>query len=212
MKVLILGATGGTGAKLLAQAVAAGHVVTVISRHPEQVRSVADPSVSVVDGDVLKPGPWQDVAQGHETVLSCLGSIDRKHPTTVYSHGTINVLDAMGQSPARRLICLSSAGLFVPPDTPFAQKLVTRVVINRMYRHGYDDMRRMEAALQDIDVRWTVIRPPMLSDKPPTGAYRSSVNAHLPRPTSIPRDDLAHYMLHAIDDQATWQTVVEIST
>ncbi|MDH6680638.1 uncharacterized protein YbjT (DUF2867 family) [Rhodococcus sp. LBL1] len=136
MKLLLLGATGGTGAEVLTQAVAAGHDVTVIARHPEKIARPEGSSVRIVAGDVLEAGNWRDAAAEHDTVLSCLGSTDRKRPTTVYSEGTLNVLDAMGPSTSRRLLCLSSAGLDVSPDTPALQKIVTRLVVQRMYRHG----------------------------------------------------------------------------
>lgn len=211
MKLLILGATGGTGAALLDQAVAAGHDITVIARTPSHLRDPLDGSVTIVEGDVLEPGSWQNAAVGHDTLLSCLGSTDRRHPTTIYSRGTLNALAAMGTHPTRRLICLSSAGLDVPEDLPLPQKLVTRLIIQRLYRHGYADMRRMEAALPDEDVRWTIVRAPMLTNAPGTSRYRTAINGPLPDMRSIPRADLAHYMLTAIDDPSTWKAIVEIT-
>lgn len=212
MKLLILGATGGTGAILLDQAVAAGHEVTVISRRPANIRDVAGGAVTIVDGDVLEPGSWRAHAAEHNTLLSCLGSTDRSHPTRVYSQGTLNALAAMGTDPMRRLVCLSSAGLDIPADTPLPQKIVTRLIIQRLYRHGYADMRRMEKALHDEDARWTIVRPPMLTNAAATGSYRTSIGDPLPNMRSIPRADLAHYMLTAVEDPSTWNTTVEISS
>lgn len=210
MKLLLLGATGGTGAALLDQAVAAGHDVTVIARTPANVHSFDD-AVTLVQGDVLEPGPWQDIAAEHDTLLSCLGSTDRRHATTVYSRGTLNALTAMGTEPERRVVCLSSAGFDIPADMPLPQKLVTRLIIQRLYRHGYADMRRMEAALREEEARWTIVRPPMLSNAPGTGRYRTAIGAPLPNMRSIPRADLAHYMLTAVDDSSTWKATVEIT-
>lgn len=211
MRLLILGATGGTGAALLDRAVAAGHDVTVIARTPANVRAATDGPMTIVEGDVLEPGPWQHVAAEHDTLLSCLGSTDRRHPTTVYSRGTLNALAAMGAGPERRLVCLSSAGLDIPADTPLPQKLVTRLIIQRLYRHGYADMRRMEAALRGEESRWTIVRPPMLTNAPGTGRYRTAVGGSLPNMTTLPRADLAHYLLAAVDDRSTWRTTVEIT-
>lgn len=212
MRLLLLGATGGTGRAVLAEAVDAGHDVTVIARDPGRVRAADLSRVHVVPGDVLVPGPWQDAASEHDTLISCLGSTDRKKPTTVYSRGTLNALDAIATDVTGRLVCLSSAGLYVAPDTPMPQKLVTRLIIQRLYRHGYDDMRRMEATLREREVDWTVVRPPMLTDRSRTGSYRTAVNSHLSDPRSIPRADLADYLLATVSDPATRKAVVEIST
>ena len=211
MRLLIVGATGGTGTALLAQAVDAGHEVTVVARHPERLGLSGNADVTVIEGSVLEHGPWEDAVTGHEILLSSLGSTDRKHPTAIYSQGTMNLLRAMGSSPTRRVICLSSGGIDPSPDLPFAQRMVTRLVIQRMYRHGYDDMRRMETLIQAEDVRWTIIRPPMLSDGVPTGAYRTANGSRLENPTSITRSDLARYMLDAVPDKSTWKSIIEIS-
>lgn len=211
MKFLLLGATGGTGRAVLAQAVAAGHDVTVIARDPGRVRTADLSGVKVITGDVLVPGPWQDAAADHDTLISCLGSTDRKTPTTVYSRGTLNALDAIGAGATSRVVCLSSAGLYVAPETPLPQKLVTRFFIQRLYWYGYD-MRRMKSALRELNVAWTVVRPPMLTNRPRTGSYRTAVNSHLSDPRSSPRADLADYLLATVSDPATRKAVVEIST
>lgn len=207
---MVFGATGGTGRQVVEQAVAAGHDVTVLARDPARV--VARDRVTVIGGDVLTPQPWRAAVAGQDAVLSCLGSTDRRHPTTVYSEGTANILAAMRDGGVRRVLCLSSAGLEIAPGTPLGQRLVTRLVIQRLYRHGYADMARMErlvAAARDLD--WTIVRPPMLTDGPQTGDYRTAENAHLAKAKSISRADLAHYLLTQVTDEASRHAVVEIS-
>lgn len=208
MKLMIFGATGGTGARLLDLALEAGHDVTILARNPT---SVGHENVTVRQGDVLNPGPWQSLLAGQDTVLSCLGSVDRKHATTIYSEGTANILAAMRAGAVRRLICLSSAGLDIAPETPLAQRLVTRLIIQRLYRHAYADMAKMETLVMASDTDWTVIRPPMLTNGPLTGEYRTAANAHLTNSKSISRADLAHYILNHVNDQDTWNKIVEIS-
>jgi putative NADH-flavin reductase len=208
MKLMIFGATGGTGARLLDQALEAAHDVTVLARNPT---SIGRENVTVCQGDVLDPAPWRSLVAGQDAVLSCLGSTDRKHATTVYSEGTANILAAMRSGAVRRLVCLSSAGLDIAPETPLAQRLVTRLVIQRIYRHGYADMAKMENLVTAGDTDWTVIRPPMLTNGPLTADYRTAANTHLTNPKSISRADLAHYILNHINDQDTWKNIVEIS-
>ncbi|MFI6325591.1 NAD(P)-dependent oxidoreductase [Nonomuraea sp. NPDC050556] len=198
MRLMVFGATGGTGRQVVEQALAAGHEVTVVARDPARVPERE--RVTVIIGDALTPEPWRTEVKGQDAVLSCLGSTDRRHPTTVYSDGTANILTAMRDGGVRRVICLSSAGLEIAPDTPLGQRLVTRLVIQRLYRHGYADMARMErdmAAAHDLD--WTVVRPPMLTDGPLTGNYQGG---------SISRADLAHYLLTLLTDESTYRTVV----
>ncbi|WP_214411234.1 NAD(P)-dependent oxidoreductase [Sphaerisporangium fuscum] len=211
MRLLIFGVTGGTGARLLQQALAAGHEVTAVARDPGSVGERGHDRLTVLRGDVLEPGTWRAAVPGHDAVLSCLGSTDRKHPTTVYSQGSANILEAMRPAGARRFVCLSSAGLEIAPGTPLPQRLVTRFVIQRLYRHGYADMAEMERLVRASDADWTVIRPPMLTDGPLTGRYRTAIGAPLPGARSVARADLADCVLSLIDDRRTWRAVVEIS-
>ncbi|KQX49421.1 MULTISPECIES: NAD(P)H-binding protein [unclassified Streptomyces] len=229
MRLLLFGVTGGTGAQLLTQALAAGHQVTAVARDPARVRTTnsaedpdQDPSqaqaqasrLTVLRGDALAPDTWRRAVPGHDAVLSCLGSTDRKHPTTVYSQGTRNIVEAMHASGVDRLLCLSSAGLEITPDVPLPQRLVTRYVIQRLYRHGYADMARMEnfmASAAAGDTAWTVVRPPMLTDGPLTGHYRTAANGHLDRPKSLSRADLAHCLLARVEDPRTHRAVLEVA-
>ncbi|WP_329496704.1 NAD(P)-dependent oxidoreductase [Kitasatospora herbaricolor] len=220
MRLALFGATGGTGAQLLAQALAAGHQVTAVVRDPTRVArpaatgagSTAAPGgLTLVRGDALDPGAWAHALAGQDAVLSCLGSTDRRRPTTVYSQGTRNIVAAMREAGVGRLLCLSSAGLEIAPGTPLPQRLVTRLVVQRLYRHGYADMARMEGLLRGSDTAWTVVRPPMLTDGPPHRRYRTAVDAPLTDARSLSRADLAHYLLTRVDDRSTWRAVVEIS-
>ncbi|MFB7448028.1 NAD(P)-dependent oxidoreductase [Streptomyces sp. NPDC056194] len=215
MKLMLFGVTGGTGAQLLAQALGTGHQVTAVARDPARV-PVTDPDapLTVLPGDALAPETWRQAVAGHDAVLSCLGSTDRKHPTTVYSQGTRNIVEAMRASGVGRLLCLSSAGLEITPEVPLPQRLVTRYVIQRLYRHGYADMARMESLVRSPvadGTAWTVVRPPMLTDGPLTCTYRTAENAHLERPKSLSRADLAHYLLTHVDDRRAHRAVVEVA-
>ncbi len=51
MKIVVFGATGGTGKNVVAQALAAGHEVVAIAREPGAVE--ARPRLAVHQGDVL---------------------------------------------------------------------------------------------------------------------------------------------------------------
>ncbi|MEU4101445.1 NAD(P)H-binding protein [Streptomyces tanashiensis] len=212
---MLFGVTGGTGAQLLAQALDAGHQVTAVARDPARIPATAPGArLTVLPGDALAPEAWRQAVTGHDAVLSCLGSTDRKHPTTVYSQGTRNIVEAMRASGVGRLLCLSSAGLEITAEVPPPQRLVTRYVIQRLYRHGYADMARMESFVRSTaadGTAWTVVRPPMLTDGPLTRTYRTAESGRLERPKSLSRADLAHYLLTHVDDRRTHRAVVEVA-
>jgi len=53
MKLVVLGATGGTGLEIVSQAMERGHSVTAFVRSPERLKKFGD-RITVIRGDVLQ--------------------------------------------------------------------------------------------------------------------------------------------------------------
>jgi uncharacterized protein YbjT (DUF2867 family) len=73
VKVLVFGATGGTGRALVEQALEQGHAVTAFARDPAKVRS-AHQNLSVAQGNMLDVNSVEAAIQGQDAVLSTLGT------------------------------------------------------------------------------------------------------------------------------------------
>jgi putative NADH-flavin reductase len=72
MKLLVFGATGGTGGQLVEQALQQGHVVTAFARDPTKIRLTHD-DLRVVRGDILQPDSIETAMVGQDAVVSALG-------------------------------------------------------------------------------------------------------------------------------------------
>ncbi|UKS29435.1 SDR family oxidoreductase [Paenibacillus sp. HWE-109] len=209
MKIVVFGATGGTGRQVVTQAIELGHEVTVIARKPEAV-NIGSERLEVIQGDVLDLSSFSKRIIGQDAVISALG-VNHRKPTTVYSEGTENIIKAMGEAGVRRFIGLSSSGLKIPDDMPWMVRQTIRFVIQPMFKYAYEDMARMEEKLRKSGLIWTVIRPPRLTNGPLSGAYRTALNQHLTKAQGISRADLASYMIKSVQDSASYQAIVEIS-
>jgi putative NADH-flavin reductase len=211
MKIVVFGATGGTGGQVVEQAVAGGHEVVAYARLPEKI-TMSHPQLAVVAGDVLDvEAVGKAVTAGVSAVVSALGTRNRG-PTTVYSDGVANILRAMNEHGVRRIVTISSGG--VDPDgagIPMAQRLVTKFVVKKIFANTFNDMLRMEDELRHSGLDWTALRAPMLNDGSLTKTYRMAVGRHVDKPTKISRADLAHCILTHLSDVATYQNVVEAS-
>jgi uncharacterized protein (TIGR01777 family) len=73
MRVFITGGTGLVGRRLVARLCGRGDEVVVLSRRPQQAREALGPGATVVDGDPMKPGAWQEAAAGCEAVVNLAG-------------------------------------------------------------------------------------------------------------------------------------------
>jgi len=207
--IMVFGASGGTGLEVAAQALEAGNQVTVVLRQPE-LFPIRHEQLRIIKGDVLQPQTYENAFFGIEVVISCLGSRNRE-PTTVYSEGVSNILTAMKKVNVNRIICLSAGAVEVPPNASFIMKFIIKNVLQRLFKHSYADMLVMETILGKSDQNWTVIRPPRLLNGDKTGIYRSVLNDYLPGMSTLTRADLAHYIIHHLEDEKTYKSKVEIS-
>jgi uncharacterized protein YbjT (DUF2867 family) len=207
MRIVVFGATGGTGRELVRQAVEAGHSVAAVARHPEEL-APAGASVELVAADVTDRASLASFVRGADAVLSALGTRKLNEATTVYSAGVTNILAAMRAASARRFVGVSA----VPVGGPHG--LAEHVIVPILYHFfgaAYADMKRMEAILAASESDWTVFRPTQLVDRPATGRYRTAIDAPLPHAWRITRADLAAAMLASVDDAALVRHIVTIS-
>src|SRR5207302_10781145 len=72
MRVLIIGASGGTGRQLVNQALERGHTVTAFVRDPSRL-SIQHPKLKIIKGDVLDYSSVEGAVHGQEAVISALG-------------------------------------------------------------------------------------------------------------------------------------------
>jgi hypothetical protein len=93
----------------------------------------------------------------------------------------------------------------------FFIRVLTKLVLQKILKEMYADMRLMELIVEKSKLDWTIVRPPMLKDKPFTGSYRTAITGHIKRPFSIARADLADFMLNILGDSKTFGAKAELS-
>jgi putative NADH-flavin reductase len=221
MKLTIVAATGGIGRQILEQAVAAGHDVTAVVRNPDRLPR----KVRSVTADLAAPDPeaLESAVEGADAVLSGLGPRSNAE-AGVAARGTRAIVEAMTATKVRRIVVVSAApiGTVPSPGRPnppkhdpgdgFLMRHVLSPLTKAALRTHYADLALMEDILRDSSLDWTVIRPPRLTDKPLTGTYRTAYGQNLRRGILISRADVAHLMLHVLDQPQTIKQAIGIAT
>jgi putative NADH-flavin reductase len=198
MKIAVVGATGHTGLQVVEQALARGHHVMALARHPEAIPRGGQGIVTAA-ADVLDRAGLAELLAGADAVVSALGIGTSRQPTVVYSEGIANVLHAMGVHGIRKLAVISAAPAGPRAEQPFAQRRMIMPILERVFGATYDDMRRMEALLRGSDLDWVCLRPPRLVSKKVAGRYRLDASRPLPKARSITYADLATALLDSLD-------------
>ncbi|MER7752667.1 NAD(P)H-binding protein [Kitasatospora sp. NPDC097643] len=209
MKIAVVGATGRTGRLVVGLALAAGHTVTAVARNPARLPEFATGTPLTAQADIHRPGSLHGPLAGQDAVVATLGTADRR-PTTVFSDGARELTAAARAGGVRHLVTMGSAGLETS-QLPFAQRMVTRLVVNRVYREVHHDLARMEAVLDASDTDWTVVRVPMLKDGPPAAHPLVSYDRPLPRAGTATRATVAAWITDHLGDPETFRRLVHLA-
>jgi putative NADH-flavin reductase len=197
-RLLIVGATGGTGRQLVAQALERGHEVTALARNPAAL-DITHPRLRIVGGNVLDAASVDEAMRGQDAVLSALGHKKFFPPNRILSEGTCNVVRAMEAHGVARLVCETSLGL---GDTAGRMGLYyTLFVIPVILPSYFWDKARQERVIADSRVKWIIVRPGALTHGARRGQYRHGWNiGSFLWTVRISRADVADFMLNQLTD------------
>lgn len=197
MKIVVFGASGGTGQELLRQGVAQGHEVTAFVRDPKSV--TGGDRLRVVVGDARDASAVVLAMAGQEAVLSALGSRSLGDETLLPESMT-HILAAMRHEGVRRLIVLGASGVWPGAGkrlSPVAQ-LFLRVIQATALKKPFNSQRRMQELIRLSDTEWTVVQPPRLLNTAGRGTWRIDAEALPTNGTTIARADVATFMLQQL--------------
>jgi putative NADH-flavin reductase len=190
MKLLVFGATGGTGQALVSQGLEEGHQITAFVRDPAAV--APREGLTVVQGDVTNAERVRKAIAGQGAVLSALGS--RGGTEGVIAQGARNIIAGMSETGVRRLIYVTSFG--VGDSLEQMGWFARTVVVGMFLKKALAEKELEELAIRSSTVDWTIVRPGSLEDGPKTGTYRciTDPKEKLGRPR-IARADVADFMM-----------------
>ena len=207
-RILIIGATGGTGRQLVAQALERGYFVTALVRKAAKLE-MAHPQLKVVNGDVLDYASLEAAMAGQDAVLSALGHKRFLFPTWILSEGTRNILRAMKAHSVPRLVCETSLGL---GDSAGRMGLFyTFFIIPLILPFYFWDKTRQERIIVESEAEWVIVRPGALTNGIKRGQTRHGRNLGSFLATlRISRADVADFMLNQLVSDTYLRTAVSV--
>lgn len=197
MHLAVLGAAGRTGQHFVTQALAAGHTVRALVRHPERVREV-HPGLTLLAGDARDAARVRELVQGVDAVVSCLGP--RRGEAQVCSAATRNVCRALEEAGGtRRYLLVSGSHAQLPSDRRDLAGRISRRIGRLVAAEVVADKQRELELLQGSALAWTAARPSQLTDGAGTGRWRESLLT--PPGARIARADVARFLLQALEER-----------
>jgi putative NADH-flavin reductase len=208
MKMLVIGATGGTGRCVVENALQAGHEVTALARSPQKI-TLQHERLHVVQGDVLHADAVMRAMKNQQAVICALGPAVGTAPGTIISEGSRNIIQAMKRERVRRLVFES--GIMVGDGLGLSA--INRFLLGifrSLNRALYEDKVRAEKLIRESGLDWVVVRPPKLKHMPGRGNYRVGQTLDINLPAGLAYADVADFMVKSATADTHLRQLVEI--
>lgn len=205
MKIIVFGATGGVGKYVVQQGLDAGLEVTAFVRTPAKLE-ITHENLNVVQGDAFNKEEVSAAISNHDAVVSCLGSSKGMRKSEELQNMTKNIVEGMKEHNVERIVYTASAGV---------HKELTGImgkVIMQLLKNALIDHRAAVGHIQDAGLNCTIVRPMGLSNKEFTGEYREAASGVPAKSSSIPRADVAHFIIKALKDSSYENTSIGLAT
>lgn len=188
MNLLVLGATGATGALVVEQAVSAGNNVTALVRSPDKV-STKHPNLKIITGQATKAADVTGAIVGANAVISTLGA----PKGTVMADAVRAIVVVCESHDVQRIVVLSTFVLERDRLTAF-----TKVLSGITMRAALKDRSIAEDILRNSGRDWVIAHAARLTNKAASGqAEELPEGTQLSMSRTISRADLAAWLLEA---------------
>ena len=181
LKILVVGASGGSGKAAVQQLIAAGHTVTAFSR---RATSHFKPTgqLQPMNGDVMQFDDIAAAVADQDVVIVALGISENPlrvrllgsagTPVNVRSAGTQNVVRAMREHNVERLVVQSSYGV---GETRKFLRFIDRLFFNLLLKPQISDTEIQEQVVRESGMHWVLVQPVHLTNvKQSTDPYVST--------------------------------------
>jgi len=124
MKIVVFGATGNVGRRVVAEALGRGHDVVGVVRDPSAVQS-PDPRAKLVKGDATNPVSVAQIARGADAVVSAISPRPnaRGLPAPSLSANSRALIDGLKKAGVKRVLFVGGASsLEVAPGKALADQ------------------------------------------------------------------------------------------
>lgn len=224
MKIAIIGATGGTGRKVMERALELGHEVVAVARRPE----VISPAERLItrQGDVFDASSMVKAIAGTDAVISCIGPpsnfspgaakkgllnvIAAKNvmaanfsPGTVMSEGIPNILAACQRAGVKRLVMQSGINLSDGKELSAVNRWAVGMM-RRIFWKAIEDKAIAEHAVLRSDLDWVIVRASVLKYADGSLKYTAGPSARIAPLRALPFADCADCLVRAATSEPVW--------
>jgi len=187
LNILVLGATGRVGSRIVSYALNDGHHVIAFVRTPSKLH-ISDKNLQVMQGNVLNKEDIESAIAAADVVISALNT----DGTTTLSECLPLILQAMQKVKLQRIITVGTAGILQSRLTPNVLRYQSSES-KRKSTTAAQEHHNVYKLLAQSNMDWTIVCPTYLPDGPYMGNYRVERDFLPEGGTEISVADTAHF-------------------
>jgi len=194
MRLLVFGATGRVGRRVVEVGLAAGHDITAFVRTPAKL-NMSHERLFIEQGDALDAAAVRaSMDTRFDAVIGALGA-DPAKPSTIVQDSTRVIVEAMRATGHTRYLGVGALGL-LPAN--WLGRMFGRLIRVTPLRHGLRDHTAALEILRGSGLTWTLAAPPRITDDAPRGHYKL-VTEFRGGMSSIAALDLADFLIRELE-------------
>jgi len=198
MHVLVVGATGRVGRRVVDRLLDADHEVSGLARNP----SALPATVHTVTGDVRDPAVVQEALTAGDggpvdAVVSVLGTPPGEAVDDTLSAGVRTLVEAMAHLGVERFVGVAAAGVL---DATGGGLRLDAEGFPPFLRGVAEQHRAVYEALTESSLQWTLVCPPNMPDGDATGQARVEIDRLPDGGTQVTTGDVAAFVVCALAD------------
>ena len=208
MNITIIGASAGVGLETVKRALQRNHKVTTLSR--SAISLPDNPNLFTLKGSATNKDDLKKSIKNADAVIVALGTGKSMKPTTLYSDFA-KLLVEVQQEINTQIPFIVLTG-FGAGESGKYNGFIMKLFFKFLLKDVYADKTKMEEIITNSKMKWEIVRPGLLKDKPLTEKYRvenklfKGINSG-----GINRADVADFMVKQAENPTELNKYVSLS-
>jgi putative NADH-flavin reductase len=212
MKITIIGASAGVGLETVKRALDRNHQVTTLSRSEINLQHK---NLNTIKGSATNKTDLKKSIENANAVIIALGTGKSMKATTLYSDFAKLLVDVQIDTNTQ-IPFIVLTGFGAGESGKYVHNFVMKLFFKYFLNDVYADKTIMENIIEASQLKWEIVRPGFLKDKPLTEKYIADTKLYKGISTggfkgSINRSDVADYMVKQAENPTELFKYVSLS-
>lgn len=208
MNITIIGASAGVGLETVKRALDRKHNVTTLSR--SEINLSSNNNLTMLKGSATNKADLIKSIEKADAVIVALGTGKSMKPTTLYSDFAKLLVKVQSETNMQiPFIVLTGFGA---GESGQYNGFIMKIFFKFLLKDVYTDKTKMEEIISSSKLKWEIVRPGLLKDKPLTEKYRvetklfKGINIG-----SVNRADVADFLVKQAENPTELNKYVSLS-